>query len=688
MQHLIFESSSAFVFLCVLLGLGYAYLLYKSKHTWSKRVNRLLFALRAILVALLSFLLMGPVLKLTNNLFEKPALVFLIDNSTSLKENVDSLKIQNVVNETARQLRQQGFDIVLKDLSGQVIDKIKFDGKSSDLNGALRNVVADYEGKNLAGIVLLSDGIYNSGASPFYTPWHIPLTTVGLGDTVEHADLILKNVMYNKVAYQGNKFPVRAEVAIQNMPDQDVTVSILKNGSMISQQKKNTGKKLFLQFDFLEDAKDKGIQRWDVLVEPSVRESNPKNNRSSIFVDVVEGRKKILVIAPSPHPDIKALRTMVEKNPNYEFILHIPGITKTDPALLQPGAAELVIFHQAFDQEMKTAALFSQLSKGKSSLLLVVGNKTNLRLLQANGVPLNFINPLQKDDATPVVNSTFHDFDFSENSNSIFLRYPPVQVPFGKFSYPPNAQVMLNQRIGSVATDRPLLLSWEDNGRKMAAFIGEGMWRWRFDEFATSEKTEIFDETFSKLIQYLSTLEDKRKFRFFPVQNEFTDASPVIFEGQVYNDLFQKVYGNKISLTLYDDRGKTSTYNYTLSPGGESYRVGGLKEGAYRFTAATEINAKRETVSGQFLIKEQNIESLNGVADFGLLRKLSRETGAQFYPQGEWNRLVADFRKTEPKELIHSEESFNPLVQVKWFFFLLLMLISAEWFSRKYLGSY
>jgi len=647
-----------------------------------------MFAVRAILVALVSFLLVGPILKLTNNSLEKPALVFLIDNSTSLKGNVDSLKIQKNLTETTKRLREQGYEIFWKDLSGIVIDKIKFDNKTSDLNGALRNVTSDYEGKNLAGIVLLSDGIYNSGASPLYTPWRVPVTTIGLGDTTEHADLILKNVAFNKIAYQGNRFPIRAEVAIQNMPNQEMIVSIFKNGSLLNQQKRNTDKKLLLQFDFQADAKDMGIQRWDILVEPVSRESNLKNNRASIFVEVVEGRKKILVIAPSPHPDIKALRTIVEKNQNYEFILHIPGITKLNPALLQPDAAELVIFHQAFDQEMKTGALFSQFNKGKSSLLLIIGNKTNLRLFQSNGVPLNFPAPGQMDEATPVINSAFHDFDFSENSNSIFSRYPPIQVPFGKFSYPPNAQVLLNQRIGSVATDRPMLLSWEDNGRKVAAFIGDGLWKWRLDEFATSEKTEIFDETFSKLIQYLSTVEDKRKFRFFPIQNEFTDSSPVIFEGQVYNDLYEKIYGNKIDLKLIDERGKISTYNYTISPGGERYRVGGLKEGAYRFTATTDINSKKEIVSGQFLVKEQNIEHLNVVADFGLLKKLSHGSGGKFYQPKDWNLLVSDFKKTEPKELIHSEESFNPLIHVKWFFFLLLLLISAEWFSRKYLGSY
>jgi len=688
MNRLIFESSPAFVLLCLLLGLGYAFLLYRTKYTWSKRTNQTLFVLRAIGVGLLAFLLIGPILKLTHNNYEKPSLVFLLDNSTSLADHVDSVKMEREIRQATDDLQSRGYHVGWRDLSGKEIAKIKFDHETSDLNGAIREIISDYEDKNLAGVVLLSDGIYNSGGSPLYTPWHVSIATVGLGDTTEHADLILKNVAFNKIAYQGNQFPVRAEVAIQNLPNQEVTVSIFKNGELLHQQRKNTDRKLFIPFDFLADAKDKGIQRLDVVVAPVAGESNLKNNRSSIFVEVVEGSKKILVIAPAPHPDIKALRAVVEKNPNYEFILHIPGITKTDPALLKPGAAELVVFHQVFDQEMRTASLFSLLSKGKSSLLLFVGGKSNLRVLQSNGIPLNFVNPGQKDEATPVVNPAFHEFDFSDGSNNVFSRYPPLLVPFGKFSYPPSAQVLLNQRIGSVATDRPMLMSWEDNGRKMAAFIGEGLWKWRLDEYATTEKTEIFDGTFSKLFQYLSTLDDKRKFRFFPLQNEFTDSSPVIFEGQVYNDLFEKVYGNKIDLKLTDEKGKNSTYNYILSPGGERYRIGGLKEGAYRYTAATEINTKKETVSGQFLVRAQNIEPQNLVADFALLRKLSQSTGGKFYHQGDWSKMISDFSKTEPRELIHSEESFNPLIHVKWLFFLLLVLISGEWFWRKYSGSY
>jgi hypothetical protein len=688
MQHLIFESSPAYIFLCALAGAGYAYLLYRGKHPWSKRVNRVLFGFRAALVALLAFLLVGPIVKLTTNIFEKPTLVFLFDNSTSLRGKADSAALQNEMTEATKQLTDFGYTVAWRNLSGEEIKNIDWKNKSTDLNSALRKVATEYEEKNLASVILISDGIYNSGASPLYTPWRAPIHTIGVGDTTEHADLILKNIVYNKIAYQGNQFPIRVEVAVQHLSEQPVTVSIYNNGKLVSQQKKNIGNQALLSFDFLQEAKEKGIQRMDVVVEPAAGESNSKNNRASVFVDVAEGRKKILVIAPAPHPDIKALRTLVEKNQNYEFILHIPGLSKTDEKILLPNQVELIIFHQPFDRDMKTAALYSQLSKSNSSLLLLIEGKTNLRALPAGGIPLTFTGIGQQDEATPVVNPSFHDFEFSENANSTFARYPPVFVPFGKFTFPGNAKILLNQRIGSVATDRPMLLVWEDNDRKMAAFVGDGLWRWRLEEYSTTEKSEVFDETFSKLIQYLSTLDDKRKFRFFPVQTEFSDDGPAVFEGQVYNDLFEKIYGNKIDIVLSDEKGKTTPFTYTLSPGGERYRVGGLTPGRYQYSASTVINAKKESASGQFLVTEQNIEPQNLVADFGLLRKLSQNSGGKFYRQGAWSTLLTDIKLREPKAVIHSEESFNPLIHVKWFFLLLLVLVSTEWFLRKYLGGY
>ncbi|HNT50709.1 MAG TPA: VWA domain-containing protein, partial [Cyclobacteriaceae bacterium] len=263
-----------------------------------------------------------------------------------------------------------------------------------------------------------------------------------------------------------------------------------------------------------------------------------------------------------------------------------------------------------------------------------------------------------------------------------------ADVPFGKFTWPSSASVLLYQRIGSIATDRPLLMTWPDNNRKIAVLIGEGIWRWRLNEFADTGNTVAFDELFSKLVQYLSTLEDKRKFRSFPLQNEFSETEPVIIESQVYNDLFELVYGNTVKLEVRNEQNEAFNYSYVISPGGARYRIGGLKEGVYRFKASTVLSDKTEVVTGQFLVRAQNLEAQNLTADFGLLRTLAQQTGGKFYKAATIAQLNTDLQQVKAASLIHTEETFNQLINQKWVFFLLLALISAEWFTRKYLGGY
>ncbi|HMR57649.1 MAG TPA: VWA domain-containing protein, partial [Cyclobacteriaceae bacterium] len=215
MQRLIFESSPLYIFLCAVAGLGYAFVLYRAKHTWSKQVNRVLFGLRTLLVFFLAMLLLGPVLKLITNQFEKPTWVYLVDSSSSVAEVLDSanrVALGRQVNASREGMADQGYETKLFDLTGSEITEPVFNAPSSDINRGIQNIVQQFEGRNLAGIVLLSDGIYNSGASPVYAPIRVPVYTVGVGDTTARVDLVLKNVAFNKIAYEGNQFPVRAQV--------------------------------------------------------------------------------------------------------------------------------------------------------------------------------------------------------------------------------------------------------------------------------------------------------------------------------------------------------------------------------------------------------------------------------------------------------------------------------------------
>jgi hypothetical protein len=520
-------------------------------------------------------------------------------------------------------------------------------------------------------VLLASDGIFNAGLSPLHGNYKFPVYTLGIGDTSQRSDILIKNVAYNRIAYQGNKFPVRVELQSRNMADAPVTVTVLQNDKIVDKQTKRLENNQLVTFDFQPVANEQGIQKLDIRVEQKAEEFNTRNNRSSIFVEVVEGKKKILVVASNPHPDIKPLREVIDQNSNYEFLLHIPGVKEEDLKKVKPEDVDLVIFHQAPDVRGKTNATFQQFLKSKASILLILGQLSR-----------------EYDQVTPVTNASFSSFSLSPEAATILTEYPPVSVHFGRMKIPLTATPLLFQRVGSVSTEKPLLAIDNQDGRKVGVMLGEGLWRWRLNEFDRTENTAAFDELFSKLIQYLSTSEDKQKFKSYPIQQDFSDTEPVVFESQVYNDIFEPVYGNKINIEITGVNGAKSSYNYVTSPGNTRYEIGGLKEGVYRYKSKTTINGKPEEVKGEFAVVTKQTELQNLTADFDLLRKLSANTGGKFYKAEQTEKMKADLGNLEAKSVIHSEESYDNVVNLKWVFWLLLFLISVEWFARKFLGSY
>lgn len=693
MQQVIFESSPAYVILCLALATGLAFVLYRTVKTpWSKNWNRALFAIRATLLFVLFFLLLGPIVRQINNIYEKPLFVFINDNSVSIKETTDSVvlrTIQNQLNETKVRLEEAGYDVVTNDLEGQPVTENSYTAIQTDLNNALKTVSNRYEGRKIAGVMLASDGIYNQGVSPVYASYNFPIHTLGVGDTLERSDLAIRTIAYNKIAYQGNKFPVRVEVSFKNIKQQPVKVSLAQRSKILGQQTKTSRDNQMLTYDFEVEAAEQGLQKLDVQVQVVEGEFNTRNNSSSVFVEVVEGKKKILLVAPTPHPDIKALREVIDKNSNYEFLLHIPKVHEQAQAVLQPDKIDLVIFHQSPDLRGITRDIFQRFAKSKTSLWIVSGSQTDLRVLSQNNMPLKFEGtPREYDEVAPVINTAFSNFSLSPDVSSMLSDYPPVSVHFGKMTSALSATPLLFQQVGSVATQRPLLSVDVQQEQKIGVLLGEGIWRWRLNEFDRTEKTVAFDELFGKLIQFLSTTEDKRKFRSAPIRQEFAHTEPVTFESQVYNDIYEPVYGNTISLDIVDEKGKKHSYAYVISAGINRYQIGGLDEGVYRFKARTTIQGRDEEVKGEFAIVKRQAELQNLTADFDLLKKISANNGGKFYTASQFDKMNADFATVEAKSVIHSEESYQPLVNLKWIFAALVLLITIEWFARRYWGSY
>lgn len=696
--QLLFDNSPWLVIPSLVIGAIYALLLYvRSKGfrngSWGKRTNYLLTGLRFLLVSIICLLLIGPFIRQIKNTLEQPIVVLAIDNSTSVAAVTDSTSLQTLKSSIAgltQYMGERGYTTEIRTYDGrQTVDSLQFDHASSDLEDLLSAISSDYEGRNLASVVLLSDGIYNQGVSPTFRPYSFRVNTVGLGDTIPKQDINIQNLYYNKIAYQGNKFPMVAEVANVGFAGQAASVTVANQGRVVASKTlrfdQNRGVN---SVEFLLDASQEGMQRYEVAIQVLDGEFTEKNNSSQAFVDVIEGKENILLLAGAPHPDVKALRAAIESNKNYELTSIILSIDDPGEQQFAGTKYDLIIFHQLPGRYTRSPLVQRYLEEA-SSALFVVGSQSDLSALSSSNPILNISSlNYDTDEVRAVYNSAFSGFQIGGEQQAVIEEFLPLNVPFARFELQNNPEVLLYQKVGSVETSKPLLVVGEVEERKTAIMLGEGLWQWRLQEYAKNENTVAFDEMISKLTQYLSAKEDKRRFKVYTEKEIFEDTEPVVFETEIYNEIYEEVYGYDVALEVTNELDESRSYSYITNENNTRYRVSNLPEGIYQYQAQANIDGERLQSAGEFTVRSLQIETLNLTANHQLLRQLSTTSGGVFFDQAEINNIGNLLEEQEAKGKIYTSEAYLPIINLKWLFFVLLALVTMEWGIRKYMGSY
>ena len=689
--NLIFPYSPFFLLLCVGVGVAYAWLLYSKNYNWSKKVNYSLAALRGTFVTLICLLLLAPIVRKIKNDEEKPTIVFAIDNSESLKMSSDTAFLKKKMQEINNIKEKLEKNDILTDV--QFLDdnsnknsllSTKYNLQSSNLGKILSDIESSYENRNLDRIVLVSDGIHNQGVSPTFQSYNNPIITVGLGDTIAKKDLKIQTLFCNKLAYLGNDFPIVAEIQNNGYNDRIVAVSLLQNGAAISTQNIRIKKDDISEVNFVARAAQKGLQRYSVAVQVLENEISTQNNVRDAYVEIIDGKEKILLLAYAPHPDLKALRAIIEKNENYGFELCVVGIHTPKEARY-----DLIIAHQIPDLQNGGTDILSKYKKLGVPVFYILGEQSNLGAFSAqNDVITTSARTGQSDNVLGAFNPNFTKFSYNLEALSILSKLPPLSVPYGDYQTKNNSDIILFQQVGSVITKKPLLAINSNKTSKYAVLAGEGLWRWRLEEYDLTDKQEVLDDFFLKIIQFLSSKEDTRKLRVFTTDNEYLSYEKVVFEAESYNDVFEKIYNTKVNLSITNEAGQTLPYNFVIAQGSSRFEVSGLPKGVYRYKASANILGKLEIAVGEFTIKDLQLEALNTTADHQLLRELSAQTEGKFFNINQLENLEKELlSKRKPNKLTSTEEMLE-IIHLRWLFFLIVLLASIEWVARKYLGSY
>jgi len=112
-----------------------------------------------------------------------------------------------------------------------------------------------------------------------------------------------------------------------------------------------------------------------------------------------------------------------------------------------------------------------------------------------------------------------------------------------------------------------------------------------------------------------------------------------------------------------------------------------LPPGEYAWTSEVTVENETFEESGTFTVIENRSEYVNYVANHALLRDLSDKKGGKMFQLADADALTADLSQLESaKPLIHTFKEWSSLIEWEWLMILLVLIISAEWFVRKYTG--
>lgn len=649
--------------ICILLGLLYASFLYINEHLLlSKTLQFLLYSIRTIFVTILAFLFLSPLVKSFSNTIENPIVIIAQDVSESITDTTFEL-LSNLSSQLTR------FDVHRFSFSEDVETGFKTSnmGVKTDYSSLFSDLENRFSNRNVAGIILATDGCYNSGSNPAFQQFTFPIYSVALGDTSVKKDVLVQKVTNNDIAFLGNFFPLEVAVSAVKSKGKKSKLTVWNKGvELYSKQILFDSNDDYKIINMQLEAQDIGLQAYKIVLSELKGERNIENNIFTSYVDVIDSRYNVLILKDKSHPDLASYISAIEKNKNYKIEIKNSG--------------------EVNDYNKYQLVVLSGISQIPVDL---IDKNIPLILFEGHNFISNFSSAkfLQNEsdkEIRAVQNELFSKFTMSPDLLNLIKDAPPLYSFFGKYKLNVNIDVVLKKKVGSIITESPLIFIEEIENRKVAFLTAEGWWKWKFYDYSINENNDAFNEIFSKLTQYLLLQEDKSKFRIY-YDKQVAEHTNILFEANLYNNSYELINNKEIVLEIKNESADKYDFQFSKLNQGYFLDLGILQNGHYSFVAKV-VDASL-VKSGFFDVKKNQLEKMNLVANHAMLFKISELSNGKLFYVNEIDLLAEELNKSSKNQkLIHSKEILTSLINIPLILLILLLLISTEWFVRKYNG--
>ena len=318
--------------------------------TWGLLVLKLL-GVAVLAVCLIEPLWSGRRAKSGANLF-----VIAADNSSGM--NIRDIGADRSRGEILRDLLNSGKESWLAALAGSFqvrpylfdsrlhrttdFSDLAFDGKATALGTALQTLAGRFQGRPLAGILLMTDGCatdaeisnfrfqISDSQGPLGLP---PVYPVVIGGGRTPRDLSLTNIAVSQTAFEDAPVTIQADVEATGFAGQNVQVDLLNDaGSLIERQRLSVDEKeerqavrfrlrpdrtgvLFYRLRVSETSNDASPAQPQALSEATLA-----NNERTVVVDRGKGPYRILYVAGRPNWEFKYLKRAEEQDEQVQLV--------------------------------------------------------------------------------------------------------------------------------------------------------------------------------------------------------------------------------------------------------------------------------------------------------------------------------------------------------------------------------
>jgi hypothetical protein len=662
----------------LVLSLSVAFFQYYYKVKNKLKVTIILFVLKTLSLFLLILLLINPVIEKVVIENEKPIVSILVDNSKSISffkeaKNVSDI-IYNVNNNNALSDKFSINEFTFgKKL--QVLDSLSFLENETNIAEAIIGVTELHKEK-IAPIVLITDGNQTIGAAYEFLNSKYPIYPILVGDTTKYVDLKITQLNVNRYSYIQNKFPVEVLLNYEGNESVKTQFSIFSQGKTIFRENVtfSSDKKSATIITNLTSIKE-GLQYYKASIRKINNEKNTKNNSKNFSVEVIDEQTKVLILSSVLHPDVGALKKSIESNKqrSVDVFLIDNFINKIDDY-------QLIILYQVNN---KFNSVISQLKQNNSNYLLVSGSNSDWNFInkQQLGFTKNAIN--QTENYGAIYNDSFLTF-LQEDIG--FNDFPPLKDKFGEIVISKEHQILLHQNINGIQTKQPLFVNFDINNQKSAVLFGEGIWKWRAASFLTTNSFEEFDKFIGGLVQFLASNKIRDRL-VINVENSYPANSTILISAFYTDKNYQFDARGALEFSITNkETNEVVKIPFSLINNSYQVEIENLVSGNYSYSV--EVLDQGINKYGSFKITNYQIEEQFTSANLNKLQQLATKTGGKLFYKNQIDDLTNELLENKSFYTVQkSSVKQQNLIDWKWILFFVIILLTVEWFVRKYHGK-